>query len=519
MKLCNSKYSTSEKKLSLSAFNRWKMNRLILLLILIVLQPLSSFSQDASWSIVFDGKTNVEYYRKYDITSENNQLAIDFSRLSHNRNPINFKLSELEAPKSTFSIFVWVKAPKDLNQSAIILSNKKTSNSDGWEIRANNSGAWNWNFSQNGKITSEYNATSKRQAINDGEFHLIGLVYDYTKNQAWFYFDGKNVGIINIGKGDLSGFNNLYLGGVENGEKYSFNGYFKSIHLFKDQIHNGRVVQLFRNSNVYNGGNGVNGAFYKSIKFLTWNISDGGNAYGEKIGLDRTLYVIKESKADIIALQETNGSGEYLADELGYYYYSISKKLSILSKFPIKRTVKLYKAEKSGGVEIAVSKKQYLYFFNISLDNSADWSNFNNKYYNKSFVQQEQKVRGIDLKEMMEQIRVLIKPKDNTSIVFSGEFNSISNIDNDGAIKNYPVSGLLKEYNFIDSYRNLNPSGRVYPGYTRNTESKNKRQGRVDYIYYKGNKLQVSDSEVLKHHPIKFPSSNFGVLTEFIWKR
>lgn len=477
------------------------------------------FSQEASWSVRFDGRNKSEQYRKYDITSENNNLVLDFSKSARNREAIKFKLSYLEAPSASFSAFVWVKAARDVEQSAVILSNKKSSEDDGWEIRASENGAWSWQFYQNHKVVSQYNATAKRQAINDGKFHLIGLVYDYTKNQVWLYFDGTNVGIVNVGKGDLSRFLNLYLGGNGNDERYSFNGYIKSAHLFKDQVHNGRVVKLYQNNSKYSGEEGVNGYFYKNIKFLTWNISDGGKSHGELIGLDRTLEVIKDSKADIIALQETNGSGEYLADGLGYYFYSISKKLSILSKFPIKRTVKLYTADKSGGVEIAISKNQYVYFFNISLENTPDWSSFESGYSKNEYRVAESKKRGVDLKEMLEQIRVMIKPKSSTSIVFSGELNSLSFADYDGGKYHYPVSNLLDKYNYVDSYRSLYQGGRLYPGYTCCTESKDKRQGRVDYIYYKGSKLQVKDSQVIKHHPIKFPSKHFGVLTEFSWKK
>jgi len=496
-----------------------EMFRLIIGILIIVLQPFSVFSQEISWSVEFDGKKDVGLYRKYDITNENNNLVINFSKLAHKRNPIKFELSKQEAPKSSFSVFVWVKAPKDVEQSAVIISSKKTITSDGWEIKANEKGAWTWDFTVNGKVVSQYKSVSKRQAINDDKFHLIGLVYDYTKNQAWLYFDGINVGIVNIAKGDLSGFNSLSLGGIENSERHSFNGYFKSIYLYKDQIRNGKVVQLFRNNMRYSGSNGVNGAFYKKLKFLTWNISDGGKIFGEKIGLDRTLTVIKNSKAEIIALQETNGSGEYLADELGYYFYSISNKLSILSKFPIKRTIKLYKAQKSGGVEIAISKQQYVYFFNVSLENNPDWSSFSNRYSQIDYRISEEKNRSVELKEMMEQIRVILKPRSSTSLVFSGEFNSLSYKDDGGIVENYPVLKLLKEYSFIDSYRDLYPSSRIYPGYTCCENYNNKRQGRVDYIFFKGSKLQVSDSKVLKHHPVKFPSSHFGVLTEFIWKK
>lgn len=489
-----------------------------LLVIITLLNSINLFSQKATLFVEFNGKKNIRIYRDHDVTIEGNELCLDYSKLSRNRTPINLKLKQI--PKASFSTFIWLKSPKNIKQSAVILSSKKTNNSDGWEIKANEHGAWTWSVTQNEVETTKYISSSKRQAINDGKFHLIGMTYDYMKNQAWLYFDDKNVAIINIEKGDLSNFKELRIAGIEKNEKKSFNGYVKSLYFFNTQIDNGRALSLYYNNSKYSGNIGVNGVFYKKIKFMTWNICEGGTTTGEKIGLDRVLDVLKKNKVDVIALQETNGAGEYIADELGFYYYSISRELSILSRFPINRTIKLYKANRSGGVELAVSKNQYMYLFNVSLDDNPDWSSFSNKYTQGSYyVEKEEEKRAGDLREMMEQIRVILKPTERTSIVFMGELNSISNVDDyyRNYIERYPVANTLKKYKFKDSYRELYQNIRINSGYTRNINSKYEKKGRVDYIYYKGKDLKVLDSKVIKHHPVKFPSKYFGVMTEFKW--
>ena len=492
------------------------MNRLLLFAFLFINSQFI-FSQNTEWNIVFDGKSKSSTYSGYDITSENNKLALDFSKLSRNRIPLQLKIPKESQPKYDFSIFSWVKAPKDIEQNSVILTNKTSISSEFWEIRASDNGSWKWVFVKNNKVLREYNATNNRQAINDGDFHLLGFVYDYTKNQVWLYFDGRNVGIINIGTGNMSDFKSIKLAGIEDNEKHSFNGFIKSIHLFKEQLHSGKALGLYRNNYRYSKQIGENSHFYKEVKFLTWNISDGGMDTGIEIGKERSLEILKSSEAEIIALQETNGTGEYFADNLGYYYYSISENLSIISKYPFVRTIKVFKANVSGGAEIAISKKQHVYFFNLSLINNPDWSDFKNKNSDIYYSKKELDSRGGDLKEILEQIKVMIKPTSSTSVVLTGELNSISNVDNREKLVNYPISNLLDSYNYNDSFRELYQNIRVYSGYT--SVLPKRKKGRVDYIFYKGSDLMVKDSFVLKHHPIKFTSSHFGVTTSFKWQK
>lgn len=497
------------------------MKRYLLLVVFLIYIQNGLLAQEASWDIRFNGKDKTELYKNHNITTEDNREVLDFSKNSKNRTPINFHLSETNSPKSSFSIFTWIKSPKDLRQSTVIISNKKNENSDGWEIRANNSGAWEWDFTHNGEIFSQYKSTSERQTISDGKYHLVGFTYDYIKNQLWLYYDGRNVGIINLDWADidLSGFNNMYIGGFGNLETESFNGYFKSVHLFNSFIDRTRVKRLYNNDSKYSGKVGVNGAFYKNIKILTWDITDGGTMHGKKVGLDRVLEIIKNSKADVIAIQEANESAVYLADGLGYYYYSISEKLAILSRFPFKKTIKLYLAKLSGGVEIEISKKQTLIFFNVVLGKEPDWSRPNTDVYSDEFVTREQNTRARDMSEMVNQVKVLLKPKLSTSIMFCGELNFISTIDTGVDIKKSPLTNIINKVHYIDSYRKTNPSVEEYPGFTRNNNSKDLRKGRVDYIYYRGTQLNAVKSSLIKDHHIKFPSNNYGIVTQFIWKK
>jgi exonuclease III len=495
------------------------MYRFLIFITLFVINPLTSFSQELAWSLVADRSTDTKLYDRHDISTQNNQLVLDFSEFARNRKPIKVKLSEDATPNASFSFFTFIKSSEGSIQNSIIVSNKQEDSSDGWEIKTNELGGWEWNLRSNNKIVAEYKTIASKYAINDGYFHMLGFSYDFRKNQVWIYFDGEHIGVINVDKVNASGFNEIFIGGIGSNEKTAFAGYFKKLYLFKDVMRLGSVKRLYTNNPKYKGTIGTNGTFYSRIKVLTWNVKDGGTTNGNVVGPKRTLKILKDSKADIISLIEVKNSLEYFAEELGFYFYSINDNLAILSRFPIKRTLKIFSADKLGAVEISISKKQSLYFFNIALDNKADWSDFSNRYTDEEFRLKELESRGKDITEIMEQIEIILKPSGNTSIILSGELNSISAEDENGDYNTYPVSKIIHDYGFKDSYREFHPNSRVYPGYTRNTNSDKNRQGRVDYILYKGKKLMVNYSQILKKHPLKFPSSNYGVLTEFIWRK
>ena len=51
------------------------------------------------------------------------------------------------------------------------------------------------------------------------------------------------------------------------------------------------------------------------FRVMTWNIWHGGREDGEEVGPLRVAEVIRDSQADVVAMQETYGSGERIAEE------------------------------------------------------------------------------------------------------------------------------------------------------------------------------------------------------------
>ena len=72
----------------------------------------------------------------------------------------------------------------------------------------------------------------------------------------------------------------------------------------------------------------------RTLRVLAWNIWNGGREDGIDEGVERVVECIRDSGADIVAMQETYGSGPRIADALGYHLYLRSSNLSIISRYP-----------------------------------------------------------------------------------------------------------------------------------------------------------------------------------------
>ncbi len=105
---------------------------------------------------------------------------------------------------------------------------------------------------------------------------------------------------------------------------------------------------------------------------------------------------------------------------------------------------------------------------------------------------------------------------DTVPVIHGGDYNSASHLD-DGIGKS-GHSKLMADAGFVDSFRQLHPDVEKYPGSSIGSSGKD----RIDYIYYKGTKLNA-----IKTDPIVrefkgsgqrtpgYPSDHLGVVTRF----
>jgi exonuclease III len=121
---------------------------------------------------------------------------------------------------------------------------------------------------------------------------------------------------------------------------------------------------------------------------------------------------------------------------------------------------------------------------------------------------------------------------DSIPMIFAGDMNSLSHFDwaestselHNGLIVPWYSSVVLADLGLADSYRQMNPDPISNPGITWDSAGKTDEH-RIDYIYYKGQKLRPTRSESFKTHlgepmminkeVITYPSDHGIVITNF----
>jgi exonuclease III len=230
-----------------------------------------------------------------------------------------------------------------------------------------------------------------------------------------------------------------------------------------------------------------------SFSAAVWNIFHGGKHFTvEKDGWDSRLRIaemLKQESADVIMMQETYSSGDFIAAELGYYfattvdpdYLNQGSNISVLSRYPIKELfVPAGAPFNNVGVKVAVSKNQELYVM-------SNW------YGMRSFP------------TVFDFHKSRFDESGSIPTVFSGDFNAVPHTDGGESA----ASLTLLEAGFTDAYRSLYPDVDKYPGFTHRSGS------RIDQLYYKGKGLRNTSTRTISTWEGGFPSDHFLIISQF----
>ena len=307
------------------------------------------------------------------------------------------------------------------------------------------------------------------------------------------------------------------------------------------------------------------------LKVMTWNIWGRLNqepryTINSRTARDRTIEIIRESGADVVAMIETYGSAADIAKALDFHYYtpSASANLCIFSRYPltdvepltglssfsfIAATVNLTDGKKirvydiwltSGGRHIVAIKNKQL--------SDADYCAGDDLRFD-----QLQKFLAHD------DFRKYTANADQVPVIVAGDFNCVSHLDhtlvtrqsklNQSRVLPIKVSKAMHKEGFSDTFRQTNPdilastlghtwttvgtgyqyiSGKGFVPVIAHPEPEYRDPyARIDYIYAIGSRLETINSTVISHHPSQsersfpeFPSDHAAVLTEFqIYKK
>lgn len=440
--------------------------------------------------------------------------------------------------QSSFSVQVWVQTKKGARQGTPIMSNvaKELEKTAGWCIGTQDNGAWFLSL-RDGQNQFSYEPTAERQAVNDGLWHQICFVVDRVKSEVWMYFDGRNVAIYNIeGLKSLDSPLHTVIGGCDDnfewggrGEWMAFNGRVDEACIWNKALSPKEVRVNYEK--LYPEVSQVpEEVTVRNLKVQAWNIWHGGREFGQHVGVKRVIDVLKQENADVIGLIETYGSGAIIADSLGYYFYLISSNLSILSRYPIEKTIKLFRPFNSGGAVLKLNSRQSVALFDLWLHYLPDIALLGkDKASNEQFEKEERKTRHAEIRQILQEMKPYISQSSQVPVIALGDFNTVSCLDwtertkgiHGEYIVDLPVCGEMLKSGFTDSFRSISPNELLNPGYTWSplinlgAKKMDCIPSRIDYIFYKGKGLMPYRSEVLLHHPKGWPSDHASVVTSF----
>lgn len=270
----------------------------------------------------------------------------------------------------------------------------------------------------------------------------------------------------------------------------------------------------------------------KSIKVMTWNIWHGGIHGSKDIGFKKdtvntiNIYkVIKQESPDVLLMQETYCCGMEIAQQAGYQHsVRASSNLSIHSKFPITDTLKIFKPFNAQAVVINV-EGQKLLFVNTWLHYMPDSFEGIKIMTPDSLISNEGPTRLKEITAIISEVKNLGKSL-KIPIIIGGDFNSPSHLDwvestkefHYGKVVKWPVSELMLEHGYTDSFREAHPDPtKTLEGTWGYLSPRDIISDRIDFLYYKGQKLNTLSSKIVMEDPEDgfFNSDHRAVLTKF----
>jgi endonuclease/exonuclease/phosphatase family metal-dependent hydrolase len=465
----------------------------------------------------------------YEYEASLNDTSLNLSGTSKIRKPVVITCSNENsfADYGEFTAEVWVKKVVGDNERYVIAGSKEPFEESfvGWEFVTAVNGSWAWVMSD-GESQWSYNPTDKIQNLNDDQWHQLVFSLNRSKSEARVYFDGKNRALFSLTELHNSCISHRFYIGADpmamDFRMETLNGFVGGFKIWAralkdEEVENSFIAHSSKQLSVVEKPKG-------RISVMTWNIWHGGKHPGKTVGIQRVADVIRDSNADIILLQETDGSGEKIADALGYSYFYRSTNLSVLSRYPFVDSYDIFKPHNFGCVSVDVGGKGDVLFCPVWLDNLPNIGAYikAGSAIPDSIIERERQTRGRQMRFILGELASFSQSKNHTLVV-AGDFNSGSHLDwTERNRKNYhnlvvefPVSKLMEEQGFIDTYRMIHPDETINLGQTWSPVFKNSLQDRIDFIYYKGDKLKPVTSYIIDNHPYGFPSDHAALVTVF----
>lgn len=261
------------------------------------------------------------------------------------------------------------------------------------------------------------------------------------------------------------------------------------------------------------------------LSVLSWNILHGGRDDGPDIGPQRVIEIIHKSNADIVALQETYGSGQRIAQALGFNFHPRGTNVSILSRYPVLEDISVFEEFKCVGalIERPDGSRAAIYSIWLPYDKEI-WEEGTRDTNNTRSMLDACQSSARDLKQIHALItdRLADDKYKDVPIIIAGDFNSMSHLDYTQiaqdqyqAVIEWHTSRVLIEQGFRDAYRETHPAIDRQADRTWTPRFPAQEQDRIDFIYYNAKTIRAKQTQVIDTHPVKFPSDHAALLAVF----
>lgn len=253
----------------------------------------------------------------------------------------------------------------------------------------------------------------------------------------------------------------------------------------------------------------------KTVKVMTWNIWHGG-LHGSRAddfaedtaNTQNILKVLLEESPDILFMQETYCCGMDIAREAGYpYSWRGSSNLSIHSKYPIVDTIRIFRPFNSHAAIIDMDGTRVL-CVNIWLHYLPDVFKDMKQYDADSLIAGEGATRLKEIRAILHSVDSLTEAT-GLPVIMGGDFNSPSHLDwvestrdkHYGKVVQWPVSKLMEDRGFTDSFREVHPDPALTLHGTWGFLNDDIISDRIDYVYHRGDKIRSKDSKIVMDDP------------------
>jgi endonuclease/exonuclease/phosphatase family metal-dependent hydrolase len=274
------------------------------------------------------------------------------------------------------------------------------------------------------------------------------------------------------------------------------------------------------------------------LRVMTFNIWVGGGT-----SLAETARVIRESRADIIGIQESADRDRHnraiaLADSLGLYAYENGESATILSRYAIVAT-----SEASYGVKLQLDKTRFVWMFNTHLFHcpyepyqlsGIEYCGAPPLATPEETVASAWNTRGETVLALIADIQTA--QKEGFPVFLTGDFNEPSCLDwTERAAKAglcpcavaWPATKtFIEQAHMQDSYRTIYRNEVTHPGHTWTPRpAQHEILDRIDFVFFWGNVRPVKSEVAGEAGPFSdlcfdnYPSDHRAVISTFEWSR